>query len=151
MSGNTRHDRIVTLVRKMRKVSVHDLTERLGVSRVTVRKDLTFLEEQGFLMRTHGGAVLAENSYRDKYFLSRKEIFTGEKKKIAEKAADLILEDDTIYLDSGSTVTYLAREIAGKSIRVVTNNLDIINILSGLEDIVLISIGGITAKKLVLL
>ena len=147
MSANSRHDRIITLVRKMRKVSVQDLTERLGVTRVTVRKDLSFLEEKGFLLRTHGGAVLAENSYRDQYFLRREEQHIQEKKRIARKAADLILEDDTIYIDSGSTAALLAREIAGESIRVLTNSLDVINILSRSKDSVLISVGGSFRKE----
>ncbi len=142
MSANSRHDRIITLIRKMRKVSVQELTERLGVTNVTVRKDLSFLEEKGILMRTHGGAVLAENSYRDQYFLQRKESFTEEKAGIARRAAEFIFEDDTIYIDSGSTASFLAREISGKSIRVLTNSLEVINILSHSGDCVLISVGG---------
>ncbi len=147
MPVNGRHDRIITLIRKMRKVSVEELTRRLGVTRVTIRKDLTFLEEKGILMRTHGGAVLAENSYRDQYFLKRKEIYREEKKRIAHKAAKLILEDDTIYIDSGSTAACLAKEIIGKSIRVITNSLDVINILSDSSDCALISVGGRYRKE----
>ncbi len=147
MSVNSRHDRIITLVRKMRKISVQELTERLGVTKVTVRKDLSFLEEKGILMRTHGGAVLAENSYRDHYFLKRNETFVEEKKRIAGRAAEFIFEDDTIYIDSGSTAAFLAREISGKSVRVLTNSLDVINILSHSDDIVLVSVGGSFRKE----
>ncbi len=142
MSVNSRHDRIITLIRKMRKVSVHDLTKRLGVTNVTIRKDLSFLEERGILMRTHGGAVLAENSYRDQYFLKRKETHKEEKKRIAKRAAEFIFEDDTVYIDSGSTAAFLAREISGINIRVITNSLDVMNILSNSEEVVLISVGG---------
>ena len=142
MPANPRHDQIITLIRKLRKVSVHDLTERMGVSRVTIRKDLSFLEEKGILIRTHGGAMLAENQQKDKQFSIRGETVIQEKTGIACKARDMVLEGDTIFLDAGSTTAVLARELRGKNIRVITNSLDIMNILAGEPDITLISLGG---------
>jgi DeoR family transcriptional regulator of aga operon len=136
MPANPRHDQIITLIRKLRKVSVHDLTERMGVSRVTIRKDLSFLEEKGILIRTHGGAMLAENQQKDKQFSIRGETVIQEKTGIACKARDMVLEGDTIFLDAGSTTAVLARELRGKNIRVITNSLDIMNILAGEPNII---------------
>jgi DeoR/GlpR family transcriptional regulator of sugar metabolism len=137
-----RHLEILRILSKLKRVSVQTLTERLGVSEVTIRKDLSFLEAQGKLSRTHGGALLTE----DKDFLRTLHLRihenVAEKRAIALKAREMIREDDTIYLDAGSTCHLLAREIRDMSLRVLTNSINVLVELSTSPQITLFALGG---------
>ncbi len=142
MAHIPRHDEILKIISRLRSVSVQDLTERTGVSEVTIRKDLTILEEMGFVVRTHGGAQLAEDITVMRDLESRSGDHVSEKKQIASLAAQLISGGDTIYLDSGSTCAMLADQIVGMNLRVVTNSIAVMNALVGAHGISLFSIGG---------
>jgi DeoR/GlpR family transcriptional regulator of sugar metabolism len=142
MAHTPRHDEILKIISRLRTVSVQDLTERTGVSEVTIRKDLTILEEMGLLVRTHGGAQLAEDFSLRRDLASRAGEHVQEKREIASAAARLISEGDTVYLDSGSTCALLAQEIAGMSLRVVTNSISVMNALAHSDGVSLFSIGG---------
>jgi len=142
MGRDTRHDDIIRLVTKMREISVQTLTERFGVSEATIRKDLTLLEEMGYLVRTHGGALLAEDRKREAPLASRQEKHLREKLAIAAKAREFVREEDTIYLDSGSTCVCIAREIADMNLRVVCHSLGIYEALKNSPGISLYSLGG---------
>ena len=137
-----RHDEIVKILSRLRNVSVQELTERTGVSEVTIRKDLTALEEMGLVVRTHGGAQLVEDITVLRDLEARSSDHVPEKQLIAARAARLVSNGDTIFLDSGSTCALLAREIAGLSLRVVTNSVPVINALSDARGITLFCIGG---------
>ena len=147
MAINQRHEDILKILSRLRSVNVADLTERLNVSEVTIRKDLTTLEEMGLILRTRGGAELAE----DKNFLRtlnvRRKDHLEEKKAIVRRAAEFVREDDTIFIDSGSTCSLLAEAIAYRSLRVVTNSLDVMTALADVPGITLISLGGNYRKE----
>ncbi len=147
MNHLPRHEEILKILSRLRTISVHQLTSRLKVSEVTIRKDLSTLEEMGFIIRSHGSARLAENSRTLKTLNTRKTVNIGEKIKIAIKAKALLREEDTIYIDSGSTCKYLAEEIKEMSIRVITNSIDIMNILAEVPNISLVSLGGNYRKE----
>jgi len=142
MGQPTRHNDIISIINKRRQVSVQELTERLNVSEVTIRKDLTFLEEQGYLVRTHGGAKLAEDINRLRKISSRREEHPEQKKAIALTARLLISEGDTILIDAGSTCAALAHEIRDMNLRVITNSLDVMIELADSHGISLHSVGG---------
>jgi DeoR/GlpR family transcriptional regulator of sugar metabolism len=142
MAFKERHTEILRILQRLKSVSVQTLTERLGVSEVTIRKDLTLLEEQGRLSRTHGGAVLSEDTERLRPIPVRRRENEGLKRAIARRARELVREDDTIYLDAGSTCAALAREIRGMSLRVVTNSVDAVLELSDAPHVSLVSLGG---------
>ena len=144
MALNERHAKILKTIELLRTVSVQELKERLDVSEVTVRKDLTFLEDQGLILRTHGGARLAQDANRMRSLNVRERENPRAKRAIARRAARLIEEGDTVYLDSGSTCQALAEELRddGRSVRVITNALPIMNILAGAEGVSLYTIGG---------
>ena len=142
MAHIPRQDEILKIISRLRSVSVQDLTERTGVSEVTVRKDLSILEDAGFIVRTHGGAQLAEDITVMRDLESRSSEHVEEKRRIASLAAQLISGGDTIYLDSGSTCALLAEKIVGMSLRVVTNSIAVMNALVGAHGISLFSIGG---------
>ncbi len=139
-----RLDEIIKILSKRKKITVQELTERLNVSEVTIRKDLSILEEQGKIERIHGGAVLAEDKELIRNINVRFEEHVEEKIAIAKRAMELIREGDTIYLDSGSTSYFLARELnnSGINVRILTNSLDVITELSDSPYISLLSTGG---------
>lgn len=139
-----RHNTILKTIERLRTVSVQELKERLDVSDVTIRKDLSFLEEQGLILRTHGGARLAQDANRMHTLALRERENPALKRTIAHRAVDIIEEGDTIYLDSGSTCQALAEEIrdAHRAVRVITNALTIMNILAPAESVSLFTIGG---------
>ncbi|HKK65363.1 MAG TPA: DeoR/GlpR family DNA-binding transcription regulator [Clostridia bacterium] len=142
MAQPTRHDEIINIVNRRRQVSVQELRERLGVSEVTIRKDLSFLEEQGYLIRTHGGARLAEDLGRLQTISDRREVHAEEKHLIARAAASLINEGDTILIDAGSTCAALAHAVRDMNLRVITNSLDVMVELADSHSISLHSVGG---------
>lgn len=142
MAQPTRHDQIINIITRRRQVSVQELTERLGVSEVTIRKDLSFLEEQGYLMRTHGGARLAEDISRLQTISARRQAHAQEKHSIAQAAAALINEGDTILIDAGSTCAALAHAVRDMNLRVITNSLYVMVELADSHSISLHSVGG---------
>ena len=142
MLSNPRYSEIMKILYKLKNVSVQTLTERLNVSEVTIRKDLSTLASHGKIIRTHGGAYLAEDMQRHNPINIRYNEQNAEKIAIAKKAKGLIKEDDTIYLDAGSTCHLLAEEIKDMNLRVVTDSLDVMNELSKSQYISLFSIGG---------
>lgn len=142
MAYKERHNEILKILAKLKQASVSGLTERLKVSEVTIRKDLSLLEEQGKLLRTHGGAVLAEDRDRLRTLTMRTGKGIKEKREIALRAREMIREDDTIYIDAGTTCYYLAEEIKKMNLRVVTSSLAVMVELSSCPEISLFSLGG---------
>ena len=118
------------------------MTERFGVSEATIRKDLTLLEEMGYLVRTHGGAMLAEDRRREATLSARQEKALAEKLTIVARAREFIREGDTIYLDSGSTCALLAREIRDMTVRVICHSLGVYRELGASPGVSLFSLGG---------
>lgn len=142
-----RHEEILKILTRLRSISVQELTNRLNVSEVTIRKDLNILEEMGFIVRSHGRATLAEDSRTLSTLSKRKGVNIKEKRAIAEKARSLIKEGDTIYIDTGSTCRFLAEAVRNMSLRVITNSLDVMNVLAEEPGISLVSLGGNYRKE----
>jgi DeoR family transcriptional regulator, fructose operon transcriptional repressor len=125
-----------------RKVLVDDLSKRFGVSEVTIRKDLSELENRGVLLRTHGGAVLAEKPELVVPMHRRSMELVGEKNVIAKAAAARIKDGESILLDTGSSTLALARELRGRNLNIVTNSVLIAADLASDEQINVIVLGG---------
>lgn len=120
-----RHTRILDLLSAKGAVHVQELSESLGVSPVTIRRDLDFLNDKGYLARTHGGATLAASlveAPREERFVEKDVVNVVEKKRIAEKAAELIKDDEILFMNSGSTVLFFLAALRKKRLRVITNN-----------------------------
>ena len=137
-----RFERILDILLKEKKISVCELSRRLGVSEVTIRKDLTELEKQGRLLRRYGGAVPAENPLQVVSHLKRVSQQQVEKRRIAKFAASMIKDGENILLDAGSSALFLAEELHGREIRIVTNSMPVVNELIGDDRISLEVIGG---------
>ena len=127
------------------KVVVKDLSREFEVTDDCIRKDLKILEENGLLKRTYGGAVLKRLSAVNDTIDSRIQSDNSNKVEIAQKAYDLINPYETIYLDISTTAMAIAEKISlgNKRITVVTNMLDIVNILKPALHIQTILIGGV--------
>jgi DeoR family transcriptional regulator, fructose operon transcriptional repressor len=136
-----RRQRILDIVSTRRAARLEDLSQALGVSRATVRRDLDELAAQGYLHRVHGGAVAVEHASEPHFEVKAAEA-AEEKERIAARAVSLLAPDETIYLDSGSTTLAVARLLRGwDNLTVVTNSLPIAVELGG-HGPKLIVIGG---------
>lgn len=127
-----------------RTVTAADLVKELGVAMATIRRDLAILEEEGALVRSHGGAVSKSSStnFQPSYQVAQASN-RDEKKAIAAAARALILEGETVFLEGSSSVFELACAL-GKYARltVVTNSPPILNRLSQEAGLTLMSTGG---------
>lgn len=125
-------------------VSIIALSEMLGVSAMTIRRDLRRLEEMGICERTHGGAVaLGATFVRDIPYRAREALFVEEKAAIGRRAAQMVEEGETIAIDGGTTAVQMAAALRGRqNITVVTNSLHVLNQLADSHGLTVISTGG---------
>ena len=138
-----RQQAILEGLRHQGKVTVEELRRRFKVSPPTIRTDLTRLEEQGLLRRTHGGAIAIGNTLYEPPFAERAVLRHEEKRAIALAAISLVHEDETILLDAGTTcyeIATLLREF--KRLTVITNSLAIAQTLTENDGIAVVLIGG---------
>jgi DeoR family fructose operon transcriptional repressor len=102
-----------------------DLCSLLDASEATVRRDLEWLEKEGILERTHGGAILNQRMAFEPEYIQRAQKFPEEKRRIGELAASLIEDGDIVFINSGTTTTQVIRNIrSNASISIFTNNLN---------------------------
>lgn len=142
-----RRSEIVKIVRSKRHMSCAELSKTFGVTEETIRKDLQELSEKGEILRTFGGAAVWE--YGMERSLDQRSIqHQEEKQKIALKAVSMLKAGDLISMDAGSTVTMMAKAIPDDlSITVLTNSMEICNILSEKQAVTVICTGGKLHKK----
>ncbi len=145
----SRKEEILKLLLKEGKISVKNLSQIFSVSEVSIRKDLSDLESEGQLKRTHGGAERIITRFACKDIADRKNTHQKEKFNIAQKGFELIENKDVIYLDSSSINIYLAQllVLSNKKLIVITNMLEIINILSQKKHIELYILPGFYLNK----
>jgi DeoR family fructose operon transcriptional repressor len=127
MLAAARHQAILDAVQRERVVRVSDLAQQLGVSLMTVRRDIELLEEGGRLERIHGGAKLpGDVSTHEPGFELKSTQWTAEKRAIALEAAGLVHEGMAVGFSAGTTTWALAKELVkGPRITVVTNSVRI--------------------------
>lgn len=144
-----RRRRIGELVREQGRATVEELAERFGTSLVTIRADLSNLESSGVLIRTHGGALPPVDDL-DHPLTVKQLQHHAEKVRIAQAAAELIQDGETIILDSGTTTEEIARQIRKTEftgINVITNALNIALVLIDVPFVRLIMPGGILRRE----
>jgi len=128
MKKSEREDSILQLLRESGSVTVGQLSQMMGVSAVTIRSDLKNLEEEGVLLRTHGGAVSSGKLQRSS--TSSQMTQDGEKQVIGRSAREMIQENSWIFLGSGTTCLALAEELRDFPVNVMTNNLAVAGVLA---------------------
>ena len=131
------------LIREHGFVSIPDLKDAMEVSESTIRRDLEALEESGEAKRTHGGVFSTGPTTAVKQFETKQNPGQWDKKRsIAESAASLIEDHDTLLLDGGSTTYELARQLIGRPLQIVTNSLPVANLFSSSDSVDLVLLGG---------
>lgn len=148
MFATERRQVIMDLLNEKKRVTVKELSSYIGVSEATLRTDLNKMELSGLLTRTHGGAMLKEET-NDTSFSVRAQKNVLEKSKIAELAFEQIEEKQCILLDASSTALELARILNEHPIRltVVTTGILTALELKDNPDITVIVIGGVLTKR----
>lgn len=136
-----RINQILELLTDENKMEVSLLAQKLGVSQVTVRKDLNELERKGIILKEHGFAVLRSMDDINGRIAYHYEI----KKKIAVKAAELIKNGDTLMIESGSCCVLLADILTAtkKNLTIITNSTFIADYIRGKSNFQIILLGGI--------
>ena len=142
MDITDRRKEIINILKDREYVTVEEFSKVLGVSTVTIRTDLSALESEGSLIRTHGGSMKSEKKSKQRFISNTMSENELEKKEIALKASSLIKDGSTIIIDSGSTTIHLAENLKDKKITVVTNNILAQDILKNEESVNLIVLGG---------
>ena len=117
-----RKNEILAILQKEQRVLVSELSKRYDVTDETIRRDLEKLENEGFVKRTNGGAVLNKNKNVDMPLRIREKTNRDEKQVIAGLVAGLVEEGDRIMLDASSTSLMIAKELKEmKKLTVITN------------------------------
>lgn len=118
-----RLNKIKDILFKKKRVDVFELSELFSVTEVTIRRDLDKLEQEGFLIKTYGGAVLKEEQVSKPMIPEVEDSALEEKRMIGKIAAQMIENGEAVFLSPGTTCLEIARNIKDKKVTVVTNDL----------------------------
>lgn len=120
-----RRERIQEYISHRKIARTIDLCDLLDTSEATVRRDLEWMEKEGILERTHGGATLSQRLIFEPEYQHRAQLHIEEKRSIGNLAASLIEPGDIVFINSGTTTTQVIQQIPSNSdITVFTNNLN---------------------------
>ena len=143
-----RRARIMSILQEKKEILVQETASLFDVTGETIRRDLKKLEKQGLLVRTHGGAVFSDDNMMEAPLKIREGINISGKNAIGKFAAELIENNDTVFLDASTSSLYVAKYIREKkNLTVITNAERILMELADCPDITLISTGGILRSK----
>lgn len=141
MLAEERRAKILETVNERGSVSVTDLHRKLRVSRETIRRDITKLSDDGVLRRTHGGALALNHS--EPLFEERASLNVDGKRLIGQVAASMVADDTSLFIDSGTTTSFLAEALeVRRRLTVYTNDLRTAARLAGRNDNRVILTGG---------
>ena len=148
MTTYERRQSLLELLKKQPGLRVPEIANTLGVSDGTVRNDLNALEQDGHLIRVHGGAVLSSaQKTTSSTFNTRHEKNADKKACIGKHAAGIVEDGDSILLDASSTAYYLALNLSERNnLRVVTNGIDVARLLAQNPSNSVILIGGVVSQ-----
>ena len=141
-----RQKQIQRLLQERGVVKVTDLSSLLGVSEITIRRDLDTLEKSGDLERTHGGAVYNQRMRIEPRYAQKDAIHREEKEAIGRAAARLVEAGDTLLINSGSTTKQVIRSLKMSKARIITSNLGAV-IEAQESEMELILIGGLLRSQ----
>lgn len=147
MEPDDRREQIMTRLRAEGRVTVNDLSETLGISKETIRRDLSGLEALRRLRKVHGGAVLPEPGiyefHPESPFQARLEQNSEAKRTMARAAAGLLKAGDVIFVDTGTTTVVFAEELSRLAgLTVITNSGLVAGLAARGTDARVVHIGG---------
>ncbi len=144
MIPDQRREEILRLLRETPVLSVRELTERLAVSHMTVRRDIDVLERMGRAHSVPGGIRLASHLGSEPSRLDKENIDVGHKRAVARSAAQLVSDRMTVYLDAGTTILAMVPYLLSrKDLTIVTNDFSTLEALVDAEDVDVIHTGGL--------
>jgi DeoR/GlpR family transcriptional regulator of sugar metabolism len=141
-----RQSRLQELLARRGISDLETLAKELNVSNSTVRRDVELLEQRGLVSRTHGGVIWTgdKNGAQRPYAFDQRTGYRADaKRQIAKAARQLIQSGQTVLIDGGTTTFYLAQELLGLQIQLVTNSLPIATLFANVENVELIVTGGL--------
>lgn len=142
-----RRQQIVAIVEQQNSVTVAELSERLGVSAATIRRDLIQLSQRGLIVRAHGGAarpLTSANGLVEPPLLKRAALQAEEKRRIGAAAAAHVGDHQTVIISSGTTTSQMIPHLANRrGLTVLTNSLNIAMLLAPYPSIEVIMLGGV--------
>ncbi|QQO09909.1 DeoR/GlpR family DNA-binding transcription regulator [Breznakiella homolactica] len=122
MIPSQRQDEILKILDTCEKVELSNLCKRLKATEMTVRRDLIHLEQKGLLERIRGGAAKIKRINTETLFEKKNNTMKEEKKAIGRKVPELIENNDTLFMNSGSTVLQVAMNLKELALKIITNN-----------------------------
>ncbi|MFA7075310.1 MAG: DeoR/GlpR family DNA-binding transcription regulator [Candidatus Izemoplasmatales bacterium] len=125
MISNNRQLEILELLTQKGNVTVEELAEKFNVSKMTIRRDLEKLQENNLLQRTHGGALMNRVLLQEMAYNDKREENAEIKQCITRRALAFIEDNNTIYLDAGTTTYELAQKLPNQNLTVITNDIRI--------------------------
>ncbi|NIG54060.1 DeoR/GlpR family DNA-binding transcription regulator [Chitinophaga sp. Cy-1792] len=121
-----RKRKILKILDRKESMEVQEIADELGISAVTIRRDLQQLADEALLIRTHGGAMKAPEKHPFTAFDDKESVGVSRKKHIGKLAAALVKPGDTIFMDCGSTVYTMCPHLKDISpLRIITNSLPV--------------------------
>lgn len=148
MFATERRNTILAALREERHVVVSDLARRFDVSEETIRRDLDRMEKDGYVVKMYGGAVLSENAAAEQPYAVRKKSHVEAKQAIAELAAELVSDGDTLILDASSTALFIAGRLrTKKDITLITNSVEVLMELADVPGWKVLSTGGLLKER----
>ncbi len=143
-----RRQHLLGRIQRDGRALVGELSDQLGISRITIRKDLEHLQSKGLIQRTHGGALAMQSgALFDPSLLEKEKLHHKEKLRIAAAAIKMVSEGQCVILDSGTTTTAIARALRQFSrLTIITNAVNIAAELTN-TDFEVILTGGILRKN----
>jgi DeoR family transcriptional regulator, glycerol-3-phosphate regulon repressor len=148
MSLNPRQLKLLAAVRHQGSVSVEHLAEKLDVTLQTVRRDIQRLAQTGELVRFHGGARIPGSTTENLAYPQREGLHAQEKERIAKAVAEHVPNDCSLILNIGTTTEAIAKALCEhRGLRVITNNLNVANILSYATGVEVIVTGGVVRSR----
>jgi DeoR family transcriptional regulator of aga operon len=144
----SRRTAILEKLNETGQVDVNELSNEFNVSEVTIRNDLGRLETKNLLIKVRGGAIKVDRVGMDFALSDKNKHNSEEKERIGRTAAGLIEEGDTIILDSGTTTMEIARNLSAfQNLTVITNALNVAQVLADYKDANVIVPGGFLRKN----
>src|ERR1043166_5852569 len=148
MQAQARQQRSEEYLQKVEFASLEELAKCVEASPSTVRRDLTLLEAAGNVQRTHGGARLVNPRSDEFTFASRDTHQLTEQEAIGRACAELILPNQSVIIDAGTTTYHVARHLENKRPQIVTNSLPVANLFASANRLEVLVSGGVIYPRL---
>ncbi len=148
MQPEERQHRIGEYLQTVEFASLEDIAKQVDASVSTIRRDLTALESEGTIRRTHGGARIVVPRSDEFMFSARDTHQLAEKEAIGRACAELIQPTQSVIIDAGTTVYHVARHLESKAPQLITNSLPVANLFAGASRLEVVVSGGVIYPRL---